>query len=84
MLTDYQLQLVERGIAAIEKVGAELEATRKVLETLPDRRDLVESFVAAALVLSPDARTPEQLGLAVRKVSDAVWSAIHESKVPHG
>lgn len=81
MLSESQ---IERAIATLEGIRSELEATRKVLETLPDRRDLVESFVAAALVLSPDARTPEQLGIAVRKVSDAVWSAIHEAKVPHG
>lgn len=62
---------------AIERLADELAATREVLQTLPDRRDLVESFVAAALVLSPNPHTPEELAVGVRRVSDAVWEAIH-------
>lgn len=74
----------ERLIASLEGIRSELAATREVLEAMPDRRDLIESFVAAALVLSPDPLKPEQLAVAVRKVSDAVWDAIHGAKSSGG
>lgn len=66
-----------RIVRALERIGDELAETRKVLEALPDRRDLIEAFVSAALVLDKEPHTPEALAEGVRRVSDAVWAAIH-------
>lgn len=65
---------------ALLELTAELARVRAVLEAMPDRRDLVESLVASALVLGPEARTPDELALATKRVSDAVWNTIHVGK----